>query len=255
MKGLLELSLIGFVSVSYLIRCRALKKKAVGFIFDLDGTLLDFEMASHEALNIPLKRFGKDVTWELHASIIGKPHTAWSVEILNALGIPQHIYPPTQYAKDWHSCVMKSFPDMQLLPGALELVARLKQKFPQSKLAIATSSERINFDVKMSYHPALLSFFDAIVTGDEIIRGKPSPDIFLEAAKRIKVHPKRCVVFEDSPSGAIGGKAAGSFVIAVPDERLSAPKAAFGKTDLTIKSLIELTDEILDDVYQKIAIF
>ena len=235
-----------------IIRKRNQKRKPVGFIFDLDGTLLDFEGASHVALNAPLLRFAnKHVDWRLHASISGTPAATWSKEILNALQITEMT--PSEYAHEWHEHIKKAFPTMPLLPGALELVKKCRAYFPGAKLAIATSSERINFDAKMSYHPELLQCFDIVVTGDEIPkgRGKPNPDIFLEAARRIQVDPKRCVVFEDAPSGALGGKRAGCMVVAIPDDRMIGNEGhIIDVADLIVKSLVEVDTKLLRKIYE-----
>jgi pseudouridine-5'-monophosphatase len=242
------------VSMASIIYVRQKQKqttrKEIGFIFDLDGTLLDFEGASHLALNAPLQKFNKTVDWKLHASICGKPAQAWSREILQALEITE--ISPDQYAHEWHEYIVKSFPTMKLLNGALEIVKKCKEKFPYAKLAIATSSERKNFDAKMAYHPKLIECFDSIVTGDEIKNGKPSPDIFIEAARRIGLHPKRCLVFEDSPAGALGGKRAGCLVVAIPDDRMVGNENAFSFADIVIKSLVQFDDGILQRVHDEL---
>jgi beta-phosphoglucomutase-like phosphatase (HAD superfamily) len=102
----------------------------------------------------------------------------------------------------------------------LDLLSRLKAKgFP---LAIATSSPKQSFDEKMVHHPEILAAMDAVVTGDEVPNGKPAPDIFLEAARRIGCDPAACVVFEDSPLGIAGAHAAGAHAVALPDPRMMA---------------------------------
>jgi HAD superfamily hydrolase (TIGR01509 family) len=228
------------------------KPQPVGFLFDLDGTLLDFEGSSHDALNAPLQRFNKTVEWALHASIVGKPKTAWTTEILKAVDIGQEEYHPDVYADEWHEHIIRDFPNMKLLPGALELVEKIRKEFPHARLAIATSSERINFDLKMAYHPRLLKCFDAVVTGNEVQKGKPNPDIFLEAAKRIQVDASRCVVFEDSPSGVLGGKRAGSLVVAIPDKRMVGIEKQFDIADIVVNSLVELSDHMLKSLHERL---
>ena len=89
-------------------------------------------------------------------------------------------------------------------------------------LAIATSSRSAGVQKKRIKHEEMFKNFDHIVTGDDenVRNGKPAPDIFLEAARRLNVHPSECIVFEDSLQGALSGKAAGCVVIAVPDKRM-----------------------------------
>jgi len=234
-------------------RTRARKQKpSVGFIFDLDGTLLDFEGASHDALNAPLLRFGKHVDWRLHASICGKPAHAWSKEILEALNVTE--ISPEQYAEEWHDYILRAFPTMRLLPGALSIVERAQNRYGHSVVAIATSSERKNFDAKMSFHPHLVAHIDQVVTGDEIPRGKPNPDIFIEAARRIGVPPSRCIVFEDSPAGALGGKRAGCLVVAIPDDRMVGIESAFQVADVVVRSLEEIDDTALDGLVARVTV-
>lgn len=236
-------------------------EKPIGVLFDLDGTLLDFEGSSHNALNAPLigKRFPGDetkrVTWKLHAQIVGKPKTAWSNEILTALEVSAEDCTPEQYAREWHEAICADFPTMQLLPGALELVAKLKQVFPQIKLAIATSSEAENFKRKMAFHPQLLEKFDAVVTGDQVQNGKPAPDIFLLAAQRIGIDPKRCIVFEDSPSGILAGKRAGCVTVAIPDGRMEGNEHLFPSiSDIVVSSLVDMvSDERLRGLWNRLS--
>ncbi|CAK9014523.1 unnamed protein product [Durusdinium trenchii] len=86
-------------------------------------------------------------------------------------------------------------------------------------MAIATSSPRTSFNQKMLYHKEILSLMDAVVTGDEVKNGKPAPDIFQEAARRLGKNASKCVVFEDSPLGIRGAQAAGALTVALPDPR------------------------------------
>ncbi|CAE8653265.1 unnamed protein product, partial [Polarella glacialis] len=131
------------------------------------------------------------------------------------------------------------YSDITTMPGANELVARLQEL--RVPMAIATSSVKSSFDVKMTYHPQLLEPMAAVVTGDDpaVLRGKPAPDIFLEAARRLRAEPSRCVVFEDSPHGIAAARAAGMFAVAIPDERL--PGNDFSQADQVLATLAEWT--------------
>jgi HAD superfamily hydrolase (TIGR01509 family) len=120
----------------------------------------------------------------------------------------------------YHEEVALLFPQMQMMPGAEQLLRSLKrQNIP---IAIATSSVSHTVPLKTMHHPVFSECIDIVVTGDDplIVDGKPSPDIFLLAAKRLGCEdPSSCVVFEDAPSGVLGGVRAGMHVIAVPDFR------------------------------------
>ena len=102
------------------------------------------------------------------------------------------------------------------MPGAKEMTSHFfSHDIPQ---AIATSSSSPIFDAKYKKHKKWFSQFSQIVRGDdpELKQGKPAPDIFLLAAKRLEVEPAECLVFEDAPSGAEAAIAAGMSVVVVP---------------------------------------
>ena len=189
-----------------------------GIIFDLDGTLIDYEGASHVALARPLQRRGHTLPWELHAQIVGTKPEDWSHRILTALNVSESELTPAQFIDEYFEEVADLYPSIPAWAGCLELLAALLDRgFP---MAIATSSPRQSFDKKIQYHAALLSKMSAVVTGDEVQHGKPAPDIFLEAARRLGCDPSRCVVFEDSPLGVSGAHAAGCLAVALPDARM-----------------------------------
>ena len=249
--GALLLASVAFMAIATkkLSKARSYKDDRLGFIFDLDGTLLDFEGASHIALSIPLAKYGKSVDWPLHASICGKPAHYWSKEVLQALNVTEMT--PEEYSAAFHANIKLAFPTMPLMPGALEFVKRLRNMFPDAGFAIATSSERHSFDIKMSYHTDLLKNFDVVVTGNEIPNGKPNPDIFLEAARRLGVRPHRCAVFEDAPSGAQAGRRAGATVVAIPDDRMVGNETAFSFVDFKVRSLLEIDTDMLEAIVDR----
>lgn len=111
--------------------------------------------------------------------------------------------------------------EIEACTGANELVEALsKTGLP---IAIATSSRYAGVEKKRKRHDRIFRHMSAIVAGDDpaVKNGKPAPDIYLEAARRLNVDPKDCLVFEDALSGVRSGKAAGCFVVAIPDKRFS----------------------------------
>ncbi|GAV58850.1 Flavokinase domain-containing protein/HAD_2 domain-containing protein [Cephalotus follicularis] len=108
-------------------------------------------------------------------------------------------------------------------------------------MAVASNSPRVDIESKISYHQGWKESFSVIIGGDEVQMGKPSPEIFLKAAKRLNVEPSSCLVIEDSVPGVMGGKAAEMEVVAVP----SLPKAThlYTSADEVINSLLDLRPE------------
>ncbi|CAD6340685.1 unnamed protein product [Miscanthus lutarioriparius] len=128
--------------------------------------------------------------------------------------------------------------NIKALPGATRLIKHLRSNGVPT--ALASNSPRSNIEAKISCHQGWKECFSTIVGGDEVEKGKPSPDIFLEAAKRMNATPN-CLVIEDSLPGVTAGKAAGMHVIAVP----SIPKktAEFSSADVVINSLLDVRPE------------
>ena len=127
------------------------------------------------------------------------------------------------------------FPKAQPMPGARRLTGHLaRHGVPQ---AVASSSHRRDFELKITQHREWFACFQCVVLGDdpEVKRGKPAPDIFLAAAARIGAVPSECLVIEDAPSGVEAARAAGMSVVAVPNPAMSAD--SFGDATQILSSL------------------
>jgi len=122
---------------------------------------------------------------------------------------------------------------VRVMPGAQEAVRYCKGQF---EMALASGSPRILIEAALEVN-GWQEMFPVVLSSDEVPRGKPAPDVYLEAAKRLGVDPNRCVVVEDSGSGILAGKAAGAAVIAVPNTELMPPKEALDKADIVLESL------------------
>lgn len=136
----------------------------------------------------------------------------------------------------------KLYPQAQFLPGVIRLTKHLYQN--QIPSAIATSSSRHHFNMKTIHHQQWLSLFDCFVLGDdpEIRQGKPAPDIFLIAAKRLGANPEQCLVFEDSIAGMEAALAAKMSVVAIPDPDLD--KTLYRNAHQILNSLTEFQPQL-----------
>ncbi|KAI3716919.1 hypothetical protein L1987_68149 [Smallanthus sonchifolius] len=129
---------------------------------------------------------------------------------------------------------------LKALPGVYRLFKHLRGH--GVKMALASNSPRANIETKLSCHPALKDSFAAIVAGDEVKSGKPSPDIYLEATKKLSIDPSKCLVIEDSLPGICAAKAAEMEVVAVPS--LPNQSHLYTAADEVINSLLDLRPEM-----------
>jgi len=181
-------------------------------IYDLDGTLLDTEPLYRLATQEILDRYGAALTVELRASMIGRPTPVAARILVETTGIPMS---PEAFAVERDARLVSLFRTAQPTRGALELTSHLRARGVAQ--AVATSSMRHSLEAKRVSRPEWFATFDAIVTSEDVLHGKPAPDIFLEAARRIGATPEACLVFEDAPLGVEAALAAGMAVVALPE--------------------------------------
>jgi HAD superfamily hydrolase (TIGR01509 family) len=130
---------------------------------------------------------------------------------------------------------------LPLIPGAREAVERLAARWP---LAVASSSNRELIDAALEAGD-LARFFRVTVSSEEVARGKPAPDVYLEAARRLGVEPTRAAAVEDSANGLRSAHAAGMRVVAIPNRRYPPPEETLALADVVLDSLEELTPEAI----------
>lgn len=211
-------------------------KQQKGYLFDLDGTLLD-SMGVWEQIDVDFLTRRNIPVPEDYAQAIAPMGFRRAAEYTIArFGFSQS---PEEIMEEWHQMAVEQYAHhLSLKPGAKEYLKELKQQ--GKPLAVVTAS------YPELYQPALerggvLDLFDTIVTVNQVPRGKGFPDIYLEAAKRIQVPPQQCAVFEDITQGIQGAKAADCLAVAVYD---SANQGQWDQTkalaDLSIRSFEEL---------------
>jgi HAD superfamily hydrolase (TIGR01509 family) len=187
-------------------------------LYDMDGLLLDTEPFYTEVTQAIVSRYGHTFEWSLKAKMIGKKAADSARILVDALQLP---ITPDDYLRERESLLAALFPTAQAMPGARRLTAHLAAHgIPQ---AVASSSHRREFELKVEQHREWFGCFQCVVLGDdpEVNRGKPAPDIFLAAAARMGAEPSRCLVLEDAPSGVEAARAAGMPVVAVPNPAMN----------------------------------
>ncbi|MDB4274727.1 HAD family phosphatase [Akkermansiaceae bacterium] len=184
-----------------------------GLIFDLDGTLIDSMPAHFAAMRQALEEEGGKglFTKERFSELGGKPATDIVALLNRENGLSMNAQKVCQRQ---HEILESNLGHFEVIPEVANYAAKYRGKVP-----MAVASAGTNRMVKASLKSVdMLLWFDAIVGSDEVENGKPSPDVYLEAARRINVDPTNCVVFEDSEAGVLAAKSAGMKVVVVPTQ-------------------------------------
>ncbi len=181
-------------------------------IFDLDGSLVD-SMWMWRQIDIEyLGSFGLSMPEDLQTAIAGMSFSETAAYFKENFSLPHTI---EQIKECWNRMAWdKYLHEVPLKPGVLEFLNHCREN--GIKLGIATSNSRELVENIAKVH-RLHEYFSCIMTGCEVERGKPFPDIYLAVAKALEVLPERCLVFEDIPAGIRAGKSAGMQVCAVED--------------------------------------
>lgn len=181
-------------------------------LFDLDGTLVDSMWVWKEIDIEYLGRFGLELPEGLQEDIGGMSFTETAAYIKERFQIPDSV---EQMKRDWNRMAWDKYThEVPLKKGVSEFIALCSER--GIRLGIATSNSRELVENILKVHE-LEGYFECIVTGCEVNKGKPAPDVYLEAAKRCGAAPENCLVFEDIVPGILAGKAAGMRVCAVED--------------------------------------
>lgn len=219
------------------LRCRRVGR-IDAVIFDLDGTLLDTEPLLDLANAEVLRRYGRALTPELRARLLGRSRTDTDRILAEAAGStidPHEVGAARAAILDGH------WSRAELMPGAAKLVAHIAAS--GTPMAIATSSTTAVLAEKLLRHEAIRAAMAVIVCVDHpaVRRPKPAPDIFLVTAAALGIAPEACVVLEDAPSGVHAAIAAGMRVIAIPAPFVR-DDPAFAGAARVIGSLDELAE-------------
>jgi len=206
-------------------------------VFDLDGVILQTEEVWDEERERFVRERGGRYDEQAQRDMMGMSSLEWSRYLHERLGVPD---PPEEInAEVVRRMIARYRERLPLVPGAREAVRRLAARWP---LALASSSNRPIIEAALELG-GLARFFRATVSSEEVTRGKPAPDVYLEAAQRLGVEPARCAAIEDSASGIRSAKAAGMRVVAIPNPSYPPDEAALAEADAVLRSIAELTPD------------
>ncbi len=208
-------------------------------VFDLDGVLIQSEEVWDAVREAYVRERGGRYDDEVQRAMMGMSSTEWARYLHETAGVPDE---PDEINAEVVRRMLAAYHDhLPLIPGAVEAVRRLAAHLP---LGLASSSNRELIDTVLDV-AGIAQHFAATVSSEEVARGKPAPDVYLEASRRLGVAPDRCAAVEDSHGGIRSAKSAGMRVVAIPNSSYPPDEEALTLADVTIRSLDELTVDVV----------
>ncbi len=207
-----------------------LLKEIKGVIFDLDGVLVDTAVFHFQAWKRLAQELGFDFTEIENEQLKGVSRIASLEKILNWAGVDASESEKIEMAERknrWYLDLIEQMKADEILPGSLELLHWLKKNGYQVALGSASKNAPLILE-----KTGMISFFDVLVDGNSVSLSKPNPEVFLKAARDLKLLPEVCLVFEDAQAGVDAARAAGMSVIGIGSN--------LNGTDLSISSLEEV---------------
>ena len=206
----------------------------VAVVFDMDGVLLDSEAAWDAAREAYTRESGGVWAESAQRDMMGMSSTEWSRFMHDALGVPAE---PGQISRDVVERMLASYRErLPLIPGAVDAVERMAEHWP---LGLASSANRPLIDMALA-ESGLARRFRVTVSSEEVERGKPAPDVYLEAARGLGVDPGDCAAVEDSHTGILSAAAAGMFTVAIPNRAFPPGPTALARADVVLDDIAAL---------------
>jgi HAD superfamily hydrolase (TIGR01509 family) len=204
-------------------------------VFDLDGLLLDTEQVWDEVRETLTRERGGRWHDRAQADMMGMSSTEWSRYMHEELGLSD---PPEELNRLVVERMQERYRErLPLVDGAVDAVRRIGARWP---LGLASSSNRPLIDLALA-EMGVADLFRATVSSEEVARGKPAPDVYFDAARRLGLRPQDAAAVEDSANGIRSAKAAGMRVLVVPNAHFPPPREVLADADLVLDTLAQLT--------------
>jgi beta-phosphoglucomutase-like phosphatase (HAD superfamily) len=208
--------------------------------FDQDGVLIDSESAWDAARRAIVAESGGRWRPEATRAMMGMSAPEWSRYLRDELGAA---LAPEEISDRVVARLLAGYSvQLPLVGGAVDAVRRVAARWP---VGLASSANREVIDAVLAAS-GLARVFGATVSGEEVARGKPAPDIYLEAARRLGVDPRRSAAIEDSTNGLRAAAAAGMLVVALPNREFPPADEALGLAAVVLDSLEELSPALFE---------
>jgi HAD superfamily hydrolase (TIGR01509 family) len=204
-------------------------------IFDLDGVIVDSEGTHHQIEREIFRKHGKELTPEMTDRFRGTTEKYFWGNICRELGIADYHELMEEKAEKYE----QKLGELKLFPGVKDFIAELRRR--KIKVALASSTQRHWIEKILSAHGLE---FEVVVSGDEIEKSKPEPEIYLEAARRLGLRPEECLVIEDAINGIKAAKKAGMRCVAITN---SFSREKLREADQVIDDLREFDPDWLED--------
>jgi HAD superfamily hydrolase (TIGR01509 family) len=211
-------------------------------VFDLDGVIIDSEQLWDEVREGLARERGGRWSEQAQADMMGMSSTEWSRYMHEVVGLPE---PPEEINREVVRRMLARYSEhLPLIDGAVDAVKRLAAHWP---LGVASSSNRELIDHVLELS-GIAQYFRVTVSSEEVERGKPAPDVYVEAARRLGVEPSRSAAIEDSASGIRSAHAAGMHVVAIPNRAFPPPADVLALASVVLQSLKALDPDVIRGV-------
>ena len=210
-----------------------------GVLFDMDGVLVDSEHFICKAAIMMFRELGFNVSPQEFLPFVGMGENRYIGGVAEKHKIFIDIEQVKARTYDIYETIVKG--KLFSLPGASEFIIKCSNK--GLKLALATSADPVKMKVNLREIGLSEDKFQAIITGHDVTRKKPFPDIYIKAAESIGLKPGSCLVVEDAPNGIKAGKSAGCKCLAVTS---TFNEAALAEADWISESLMNVPEEVLN---------